>query len=266
MSAARLASTSPGLAGDPADPRLPAAVLVSLALHGLLFLAITGGWGTRPPRAEKAPVYYVDLLQPPVANPRAGRPESRAATAPAPAAAEAPPAPSAAVAKPLPAAKSAAAAKAEAQAAERELEKKMEQMRAAEEQRAYEERLKKMIQRSTRQVLPAVPVGVPEGKGTEAGASSLAYAQAFIQQNWALSPYLLADARQMAGIEAKVRLTYDKDGRMVSFRFEQESRDRQFDESVRRALTKSRQLPQPLPERLEDVLVTFNLKTMAESQ
>lgn len=263
MSLGSPATLSRERSGVSAETFLPGAFLLSLLLHALLFFTLAGGWFPRARVAEKTPVYYVDLLRPPVANPRAGRPEPRA-PAPAPAAADVPPAPSAAAVKPLPAAKSAAAAKAAAQAAERELEKKMEQLREAEEQRTYEERLKKMIQRSTRQVLPTVPVGVPEGKGAEEGTASRAYAQAFIQQNWALSPYLLADARQMAGIEAKVRLTYDKDGRMVSFRFEQESRDRQFDESVRRALTKSRQLPQPLPERLEDVLVIFNLKTMAE--
>ncbi len=250
---------------------LPGAFLVSLLLHALLFVAVTGGWALRARVTEKPPVYYVDLLQAPVANPQAGLPEPRVAareqlTPPAPSAVQAPPSPLATPAKPLPPAKSAAAAKAAAQAEERELEKKMAQLQEAEEQRAYQERLARMIQRSTRQVLPAVPVGIPEGKGAEAGAPSLAYAQAFIQQNWALSPYLLADERQMAGIEAKVRLTYEKNGRLKSFRFEKESGDSRFDESVRRALAKSQQLPQPLPERLEDVLVTFNLKSMAESR
>jgi hypothetical protein len=89
--------------------------------------------------------------------------------------------------------------------------------------------------------------------------------QATIQQNWALSPYLLADVRKMARIEAWVRLTYNRQGRLERFSFERVSGDLQFDESIKRALVKSQQLPAALPERLEDVRVIFNLKTLAES-
>ena len=96
--------------------------------------------------------------------------------------------------------------------------------------------------------------------------TSLVYVQGTIQQNWALSPYLLADPAKMARIEAWVRITYGKSGRLESFRFEKTSGDPQFDESIKRALVKSQQLPNALPVRLEDVRVVFNLKALAESR
>jgi hypothetical protein len=111
-----------------------------------------------------------------------------------------------------------------------------------------------------------VPVGLPEAKGSEAGVPSLLYVQATIQQNWALSPYLLADKRKMARIEAWVRLTYSRSGRLERFSFEKASGDPQFDESIKRALVKSQQLPNALPERLEDMRVVFNLKALAEAR
>jgi hypothetical protein len=88
--------------------------------------------------------------------------------------------------------------------------------------------------------------------------SPLGFVQATIQQNWALSPYLLKDPAKMARIEAWVKVTYSKTGRLERFSFEKESKDPQFDESVKRALIKSQQLNHTLPERLEDQRVIFN--------
>jgi len=47
---------------------------------------------------------------------------------------------------------------------------------------------------------------------------------------------------------------------------ERPSGDPQFDETIKRALVKSQQLPNGLPVRLEDVRVVFNLRTLAELQ
>jgi outer membrane biosynthesis protein TonB len=73
----------------------------------------------------------------------------------------------------------------------------------------------------------------------------------------------------MAQLNVWVVLTYEKSGRLASYRIEKASGDVQFDESVKRALLKSQQLEQPLPARLEDIRVTFNLKelkALAESR
>ena len=157
--------------------------------------------------------------------------------------------------------KAAPAAKPPTRPADSHVQDALQQLR---DEQALQTRLATLRQS---QAVPAdVPVGLPDAKGNEAGVSSLVYVQATIQQNWALSPYLLADAGKMARIEAWVRITYSKSGRLESFRFEKESGDPKFDDSIKRALVKSQQLPNPLPARLEDVLVVFNLKALAETR
>jgi hypothetical protein len=135
-------------------------------------------------------------------------------------------------------------------------------LRKLRDEQALQQRLAALRQA---QVVPIdTPVGLPNAKGSEAGVTSLVYVQGTIQQNWALSPYLLADPAKMARIEAWVRNTYGKSGRLESFSFDKVSDDPQFDESIKRALVKSRQLPNAVPVRLEDVRVVVNLKALAE--
>ena len=102
---------------------------------------------------------------------------------------------------------------------------------------------------------------MPDGTGDEAGVSALAFVQAFIQQNWALSPYLL-DQSRLANLEAKATLAYSAAGQLVRYRINTPSGNQQFDDSLKKAIIKSQQLPQPLPKELE-LVVTFNLKDMA---
>jgi len=247
--------------GDPLAGRLLVAYLVSLLLHALLLFGVTGGWLGSSPRGDKPPVYYVDLVHKPVLDPQAGRPEPRMAQpappAPAPvAAAEKAPAKTAAPSKATP------ATRAPVKDSDRHLQEALQRRR---DEVALQERMAAL--RQAQAVPMDVPVGLPDARGSEAGVSPQAYVQATIQQNWALSPYTLADPAKMAKIEAWVWITYSKSGRLESFRFEKPSGDPQFDESIKRALVKSQQLPNPLPVRLENVRVIFNLKelkTMAE--
>lgn len=262
MSAAKLLRQPSGLHGDPLAGRLLAAYLVSLALHGLLLFGLTGGWLAGSMRADKAPVYYVDLVHKPVLNPQAGRPEPRAAQAPPAPAPAAPvekvPVTTSTPAKPPTTVKT-PDAKTPAKPADSHVADAVQRLR---DEQALQQRLAAMRQN---QAVPAdVPVGLPDTKGNEAGVTSLVYVQATLQQNWALSPYALADPAKMARLEAWVRITYGKSGRLEGFRFEKESGDPQFDESIKRALVKSQQLPNALPVRLEDVRVIFNLRDLAD--
>ena len=259
MTAARLLRPRSGLHADPLAGRLLVAYLISLLLHALLLFGVTGGWQSRAPRQDQSPVYYVDLVHKPVLNPQAGRPEPRAA-APVPTPVPAPAAPVAKVEpKTTVPSKSAPATKTPARPVDSHVQEALQQLR---DEQALQQKFAAL--RQSQAVPIDTPVGLPEAKGNEAGVSTNVYIQATIQQNWALSPYLLADPAKMARIEAWVRITYNKSGRLESFRFEKESGDPRFDESIKRALVKSQQLPQSLPVRLEDVRVVFNLKTMAE--
>ena len=263
MTAARPLRPASPFHPDHQGRRLLAAYLLSFALHVLLLFGVTGGWYS-PPQAEKQPVYYVDLVHKPVLNPQAGRPEPRQSQAPvqpapAPKAPEKVPAKAASKAQPkaVVPAKAAPATRAPVPSSERQLAGALQKLR---DEKSLQERMAALRQA---QAIPAdIPVGIPDGKGTEAGVPTLVYVQATIQQNWALSPYTLADPAKLARIEAWVRISYGKSGRLESFRFEKASGDAQFDESIKRALLKSQQLEEPLPMRLEDVRVIFNLKEM----
>jgi outer membrane biosynthesis protein TonB len=269
------------------DPKFGRLLLVSLIVHGLVWVAFTVdlfGTKTRP----KPPIYYVDLIHKPVLNPQAGRPDPRPAKKPkaaevkrtvqtAPAAVQKKPKPAV---KPLvkpvqtskpkpkpkpvpkPVVKTDTRNEQQVQSA---LDEIRERQKRQAERDAMKEKLAKLTGKSGAATVAAdVPVGMPDGTGDEVGISALAFVQAFIQENWALSPYLL-DQSRIRDLEAKATLTYAASGEMIRYRINTPSGNQQFDDSLKKAITKSKQLPQPLPKQL-DLLVTFNLKEMARGK
>jgi len=102
------------------------------------------------------------------------------------------------------------------------------------------------------------PIGMVDGKGNEAGVRAVAFVQEFIQQQWSFSKY------QAVGTpEAEVKLFYNAEGTLLHYRFVKKSGHEIFDESLTRAIAKSKQLSQPLPEAMEfDIF--FNLKDMLD--
>lgn len=258
------------------DPKFGRLLLVSLIVHGLIWAAFTGDWfgtSTRP----KPPVYYVDLIHKPVLNPQAGRPDprpvkqkkaaqvKRSVTTPAAPKIKKPevkplPAPVQKTVKPKPVAKPVKRQETKVQSA---LDAIRERQSRQSERDALKDKIAKLSQSvGAAATVPAdVPVGMPDGTGDEVGISALAFVQAFIQQNWALSPYLL-DQSRLADIEAKATLNYAADGHLKNYRINTPSGNQQFDDSLTKAIIKSKQLPQPLPKDFE-LVVIFNLKEMA---
>ena len=266
------------------DPKFGRLLLVSLLVHGLVWVAFTVdlfGTNTRP----KPPIYYVDLIHKPVLNPQAGRPDPRPAKKP-----------QAAQVKPAAQTAAPAVAKKPVKHAVKPLVKPAQTAKSkpvpkpttkpnktkVKEQSSINEALQRVARQAERDALkdklaklsasvgaaatvPAdVPVGMLDGTGDEVGISALAFVQAFIQQNWALSPYLL-DQSRLADIEAKATLAYSATGKLVRYRINAPSGNQQFDDSLKKAIIKSQQLPQPLPKDLE-LNVTFNLKNMATTR
>lgn len=257
------------------DPKFGRLLAASLVVHVLVWAALVGGWfgsGTRP----KPPVYYVDLIHKPVLNPQAGRPDPRPSkqqqAAPVKRAAATPPAPKVEarpevkpLVKPTPATKPKPVPK-PAPRQETRVKSAIDEIRERQareaERDALKDRLAKLQASAAAPTVAAdVPVGMPDGTGDEVGVSALAFVQAFIQQNWALSPYLL-DQSRLANLEAKATLAYSAAGQLVRYRINTPSGNQQFDDSLKKAIIKSQQLPQPLPKELE-LVVTFNLKDMA---
>ena len=267
------------------DPKFGRLLLVSLLVHGLVWVAFTCdlfGTKTRP----KPPVYYVDLIHKPVLNPQAGRPDPRPAKKPkaaevkrtvqtAPPAAQKKPKPAVkplvkpvqtSKPKPKPKPVQKPAVKADTRN-EQQVKSALDEIRERQARQAEREAIKDKIAKlsaGATTIAADVPVGMPDGTGNEVGISALAFVQAFIQGNWALSPYLLGQSR-LRDLEAKATLTYAPSGEMIRYRINTPSGNQQFDDSLKRAITKSKQLPQPLPQQL-DLLVTFNLKEMARGK
>jgi colicin import membrane protein len=267
------------------DPKFGRLLLFSLLIHGLVWVAFSVdlfGTKTRP----KPPIYYVDLIHKPVLNPQAGRPDPRPAKKPkaaevkrtvqtAPVAAQKKPKPavkplvkSVPTSKPKPTPKSVPkpAVKSDTRN-EQQVKSALDDIRERQARQAERNAMKDKIAKlsaGAATVAADVPVGMPDGTGDEVGISALAFVQAFIQQNWALSPYLL-DQSRLRDLEAKATLTYAASGEMIRYRINTPSGNQQFDDSLKRAITKSKQLPQPLPKQL-DLLVTFNLKEMSRGK
>ena len=261
------------------DPKFGRLLLVSLVVHGLIWAGFAGDWFGSSSRPEP-PVYYVDLIHKPVLNPQAGRPDPRPAkkpqAAPVKRAAMTPPAPKKQarpevkpLVKPAPAARPKPVPKPDPRQ-QQQVKSAIDEIRERQAREAERDALKDKLAKLRESAAAAatvstdVPIGMPDGTGDEVGVSALAFVQAFIQQNWALSPYLL-DQSRLANIEAKTKLIYAADGRLKSFRIENPSGNAQFDDSLKKAIIKSQKLPQPLPKDLE-LVVIFNLKEMAATR
>ncbi|MFO7577929.1 MAG: energy transducer TonB [Pelovirga sp.] len=147
---------------------------------------------------------------------------------------------------------------------EKRLAELQEQRRRLDEERERQERLDALraaAQSESQQLespIPDAPVGMPDGRGTEAGVDISAFVQEYIRQNWTFARHLA-----IGNPEAEVYLEYNAAGTLMNHRFIRRSGHAAFDESLVRALARSRQLPQPLPQSV-GITVIFNLKEMLD--
>lgn len=273
-------------------------LLVSLGIHlGVAVFFAVGAFHST--RRDLAPVYTVDLTSLPVHDPQAGRPDAR--PVPAPAAQEAgttqvepvpppePPKPQAepapipepapepkAVVKPQPQAEPKKAiqetpprAKPERPASAKTAESYQETLSAIEKIRQNRERqqeaedlgkiLAALKTRDSRGGSSA-PIGLPTARGTEAGVDEQTWIQAYLKESWNLSKYQVGRRRDL---EARVQIAYDPRGGLLDYKIVDSSGDAAFDDSVRRAILKTKQLPFT-PDRRIEVTAVFNLKDLMD--
>ncbi len=289
------------------EPGFKQMLLVSFLLHLLVpvlyFTPLFHHDMTKPP------VYRVNLVNKPVKNPQAGRPEAVKGEAkpapkptppkPKPEAKPIPPKPKP-VPKPEPKPEPKPQPKPKAEpkpepkpkpkpepvkpkpkpapkpepkpavskAQETALQQRLDQLRAAQEKKAREQALNDRLAalraavaaESSKVESPVLdaPVGMADGKGNEEGAGALAFVQEYIQQQWSFSKY-----QAVGNPQAEVELVYDAGGTLLHYKFISKSGHAAFDESLIRAIAKSRQLPQPLPESMT-LQIVFNLKEMLD--
>lgn len=267
------------------DPRFRRLLLASLGAHLAVVLLFSGVLLPRFQR-DLRPVYHVDLVNLPVMSPQAGRPDARPEPTPAPAKPAAPestkappPAPPKAepkpeavkLAKPEPAKSAAVQPKkpeaAPVKAREKEtaaeaaaLQERLRQMQARHEREGIKKRLDEMAAKDSRQsAVPNAPVGMMDGKGTEAGISYDAWLHEYLKQAWTLSQYQVA----RRDLQATVKLFFDAQGNLLDYTFVKKSDEERFDDSVRKAILQLKKLPNPPGSRMEKE-VRFNLKDLLE--
>jgi len=259
------------------DPRLGRLLLASLGAHLAIIVLFSGVLLPRFAR-DTRPVYHVDLVNLPVMNPQAGRPDAgpKPTKAPAKPAAPEPVKPSPAaptkpaakpeavkVAKPEAAAKKPEAVKPapKATSSEKEnLSSTIEEMRRRQEIEALKQKLAQFGGKDTRQAaVPNAPVGMPDGKGSEAGVAYDLWLHEYLKQAWTLSRYQVS----RRDLESTVRLVFDAQGNLKDYTFVEKSGEERFDDSVRRAVLQLKKLPNPPGSRLEREVV-FNLKELLE--
>jgi outer membrane biosynthesis protein TonB len=259
-------------------------LFASLGAH-LLLLAFFAGVLFPGFRTPAPPTYTVDLVNPPVAHPRAGRPEAQPHKAPGkPKAKPKPkpepkppemhhreaPAPKVVLpSKPKPAPKPkpkpAPPAKAENQNYQSVVKQIEEMQKEQERQRKIEELKRQLAQLGKDEARPApvanAPVGMPTGQGDQAGVSYRAWIQKFVKDSWTLSRYQVSSL----DLSAKVMLKFNAQGYLFDYNFIDSSGDKRFDDSVKKAFLPLAKTPLPTPPAKElDLEVIFNLKDLKD--
>jgi colicin import membrane protein len=191
---------------------------------------------------KEGPVYYVDVVNLPVSNPRAGTPSSPGSASPAPATSRQEmtlPERTSPKSSPMPT------------PSPRKTESTVET------DRQFKERMAK-IERDveSKQVSAAIDAlrskvgtggkgaqpGMPGATGTEAGSDYASYIRSRLTD-----AFCSTIAYQSKNPEAMVRITIGKTGRVTGLRFEKSSKDRIFEDCVRRAIAKAEQAFPPPP-------------------
>jgi len=154
-------------------------------------------------------------------------------------------------------------------AQESALEARLKKMRAAQEKKTNEQVRKDKLaalkaaalaeSSNVKSPITDAPLGSVTGKGDEEGNDPLEHVRDFITSNWRFSQY----QKTLKSPEAVVDLYYSSSGNLTNYDFVKSSGDSAFDESLKKAILKSRDLGQDFPLR-EKITITFNLKDMLD--
>ncbi len=283
------------------DPKIGRLVLLSLILHLVLVLVFAGTFGHHS-QVPKRPVYYVDLTQMPVANPRAGRPDGQSGAlkavkqstpTPAPAKQIAPtvkkavvPSPAKKAAKPSkpatkPATKNVAKTVTKAQPVAKTANtasqasanndtnyqtamNAVDKIRRNREMADLKNKLAAMASSDNRTgTMTDGGSNAPLGMPDGTGDQTGVSQERWLQARLTQNWSLSKYQVVRRDLEARVRITYNAQGTLTGNKFLKPSGDSTFDDSVTRAILMSRQL-EFKPGRQLEVDVTFNLKDLMD--
>lgn len=189
---------------------------------------------------KEGPVYYVDVVTLPVANPRAGTPASPGRAPSRPAQQEmALPAKSSlkASVKPKPLTQKPAASRETSRHFEERMAKIERDVDAKHVSAALD-----ALQKKVATVGNGGQTGMPGAKGTEAGSDYASYIRSRLTD-----AFRTTISFQTKNPEVMVRLTIDRTGKVAGLHFERSTNDRIFEDAVRRTVLKAAQTFPPPP-------------------
>jgi colicin import membrane protein len=226
------------------DFGLVVAVTCSLLAHLAFFAAFSYLDFFRSAQTSTAPVYYVDMVNLPVANPRAGSPAKHGSDA-NPAAPEpqskmvSPAAPPQKLPAPTPDRKT-PEPRAESEKEFRDRFAHLEKKVAGQNTESAIDKLREKMAAGSGKT------GMPGGTGTEAGSDYGSYIQSRLRD--AFEKTISSSGRNPMAI---VRLTIDRAGKVIGYRIERSSGDKVFEDSVARAVYLAEENFPPPPGRKE---------------
>ena len=242
-----------------ADTGLGVSFTVSAVMHLTVFLLLAWYGSHRTP-LKLEETYYVDVVNLPVASPRAGSPAQKGNDAqPAPPPPQAPAPPMALPIPPRPAAKAQTAKppttpnKASSSAAESssEFAERMARLERAAEAKHEEAVLARLREKVRSQ--GSGRAGMPAGVGKEAGSDYTAYIQSRLKD-----AFQKTIQHSSQNPEMSVRLFIDADGKLARKKAERSSGDRAFEISVFRAIdAASEKFPPPPGRKLFEGVFVF---------
>ena len=218
------------------DTGLGVTTALSVAFHAAAFAFLVWWQQLIPDLGPVQTTYYVDVVNLPVADPRAGSPTETgnekmpAPPAPTPPAMAVPKAPT----KTAPGKKPTTAPTTESAAFQERMAKLEGKVDAQRQTAAFEALRKKVAARGR--------VGMPKGTGTESGSDYTAYLHSRLKDAFGKTLTNKPANNQFV----MVRLIIDSDGRIVS-RFDRSSGDKSLELAVTRAITLAEQTIVPPP-------------------
>lgn len=253
------------------EPKIGRMFLVSFGIHLLLFIVFSGLIEFSSER-ERRPVYYVDLTRMPVAKPQAGRPDARPKATknqqkkvqkkvqkkPVKKSVSKKPVKKT-VSKPKPD----SVKRPVDVASDDDIKKKLDALKRQQEREELKQKLADLAAGDSRDedaLDDTAPLGMPEGQGDEEGAGQLVWLEAFIKDNWSLSRYQIG----RTDIEAEAWVVYNREGRLVDYALQESSGEKVFDDSIKSAILKSRQLEFEPVFADKKITINFNLKDLMD--
>lgn len=232
------------------DPGPGGMFICSFLLHAALFFLVTQLNILSGVQVDNTPVYYVDVVNLPVASPRAGSPSGNATGATA---SVAPPTPKPQAeemklpAKPTPTSRPksttatpSSSAKPDHQESARDFEERLARLERENESRHEAAALDALRKRKTGS--GKGQAGMPGATGKEAGSDYSSYVQSRLKD-----AFKSTIAFQSKAPEVRVRLTINRAGRIARQRIEYSSGDRLFEDAVLQAIAKAEKSFTPPP-------------------